>query len=1036
VFFSDLFITADVNGDGAKDIITSHGAVFLGKGDGVTFTLAPQAAFPPIVAASNEYAPGIVAADFNKDGHLDLVTNDGATIRTYFGKGDGTFTAGPAYATIVNRGFLIATDLDGDGNIDLVSGFTASGLYSGDDFTPNLAYALMGNGDGSFQGASALPISYSGSNLADLNDDGHADLVGLAPTPETLTFVTQLAQSNGGFKPGPSLVPPVNDGADSWALGDLNGDGKADLIYLNISQNTPGFYVALGNGDGSFQTPIFTAAPSLVGPGAIDINQILSGIRIADFNHDGKLDIIYSFSDQSNITQLFLQGFAVQLGHGDGTFAAPAITTTYSSLVAPLFAFSNMLSGVADVNGDNFPDVFMVLPTVITNGTAQHETQLFVGKGDGTFKPPNTLTLTGNIKASNAPGDGSPFVVADLNGDGKADLVATGSDTTGSTPTVAIALGNGDGTFQAPTLLTLEGFGYASGPAIADFDGDGKLDLFVNVVVEAAGQGIFPGNGNGTFQTITNPDGTVSAPDAIVLSAFGGAVATDLNDDGKPDLIVGNVVLLNKNGSVVPPSASTATVVTSSLNPSSTGASVTFTATVTSATAGAITGTATFFDGATSIGTGTVGAGGLATLLTSTLAAGSHSITAQYGGDANFAASTSPALTQVVNVGGTAATATTVASSLNPSTVGQSVTFTATSTSATAGTLTGTISFFDGATQIGNPVTIAAGMSTVSSATLPQGTHSITAKYSGDAKFSTSTSPALSQVVNAAALVSTTTTLTGPATATAGASVSFMASVTPASGTKVPTGTVMFLDGATNLGPGTLNGSGSTTFSTSTLSTGTHSITAQYGGDANFATSTSTAASINITAATGNFTLSVSPSSVTVTASQPGMAVVTLTPTNGFNQQVQFSCSNVPEGIDCEFEPHSVTPNGGPVTTMLAVTQETEGNARRRKSTATGNWFGRRGSNTPAPAMKTVFVPVLGCEMLLLAGLWRRRKSANQRGALQFAFTVMLLVTIATFVGGCSNMPNSHNTAATITIIGTGPGNQTAMVPLTINLQK
>jgi hypothetical protein len=166
------------------------------------------------------------------------------------------------------------------------------------------------------------------------------------------------------------------------------------------------------------------------------------------------------------------------------------------------------------------------------------------------------------------------------------------------------------------------------------------------------------------------------------------------------------------------------------------------------------------------------------------------------------------------------------------------------------------------------------------------------------------------------------------------------------------------------------------------------------------------------------------------------MAVVTLTPTNGFNQQVQFSCSNVPEGIDCEFEPHSVTPNGGPVTTMLAVTQETEGNARRRKSTATGNWFDRRGSNTPAPAMKTVFVPVLGCEMLLLAGLWRRRKSANQRGALQFAFTVMLLVTIATFVGGCSNMPNSHNTAATITIIGTGPGNQTAMVPLTINLQK
>jgi hypothetical protein len=86
--------------------------------------------------------------------------------------------------------------------------------------------------------------------------------------------------------------------------------------------------------------------------------------------------------------------------------------------------------------------------------------------------------------------------------------------------------------------------------------------------------------------------------------------------------------------------------------------------------------------------------------------------------------------------------------------------------------------------------------------------------------------------------------------------------------------------------------------------------------------------------------------------------------------------------------------------------------------------------------MKTVFVPALGCELLLLAGLRRRRKSANQRGDLQFAFTVMLLVTIATFVGACSGMPNSHNTSATITVIGTGPGNQTAVVPLTINIQR
>jgi hypothetical protein len=722
---------------------------------------------------------------------------------------------------------------------------------------------------------------------------------------------------------------------DSYAVGDLTGDQVPDLVFVSAAPQIQSFYVAIGNGNGGFQTPTATPTPSLV-PSGEDVNENITSVRLADINHDGKLDLIYSFSDQDGQSQMFFEGFAVQLGMGNGTFGVPIITTTYASLIAPVFFPSNMLSAVADVTGDNFPDVFMVLPTVISNGTAQHETQVFVGKGDGTFKPPNTLTLTGNIRASTPDGvNGSPFALGDLNGDGKIDLVVAGSSADGTMPELAIALGNGDGTFQAPNILTLEGFGFVSGPAIADFDGDGKLDIFANVPIEGFA-GIFPGNGDGTVRTVLNADGTVSGAETIILSVTGGAVTADMDGDGKPDVVVGNSILLNKNGSVVPPAATTTTAVTSSLNPSTTGANVTFTATVTSPTAGTITGTVTFLDGASSVGMGTL-AGGAASLTTSSLAAGSHSITAQYGGDANFA---------------------------------------------------------------------------------------------------TSTSAALSQVVNAVALTSTNTTLTGPVTATSGTNVTFMASVTPANGTKVPTGTVTFLDAATSIGMGTLNGSGSATFSTSTLETGSHSVTAQYGGDANFSGSTSSAASISITAAAGNFTLSVAPTTVTVTSAQAGMAVVTVTPTNGFNQQVQFSCSNVPEGIDCEFEPHSVTPNGGPVTTMLAVTEEAEGNARGRKSGAPiGTWFGG-GSGRFAVLMRTVFVPVLGCELLLLAGLWRRRNSANQRGGLRVAFTAMLLVTIATFVGGCSSMPNSHNTGATITVIGTGPGNQSVMVPLTINIQR
>jgi Bacterial Ig-like domain (group 3)/Beta-propeller repeat len=553
-----------------------------------------------------------------------------------------------------------------------------------------------------------------------------------------------------------------------------------------------------------------------------------------------------------------------------------------------------------------------------------------------------------------------------------------------------------------------------------------------------------------TSTTPGTPTGTVTFLDsgnalgpAVTLSAQGKATFTTAS------LVQGNhsIFCMYSGDATFAPAtssgigeavdATTSTAVVSSLNPSTVGQNVTLTATVTSPTPGTITGSLEFFDGASQISNPISLTGGSATLAIMTLTQGTHSITAKYFGSATYAPSTSPAVTETVNAGGTTTTSTTVISSLNPATVGQTVTFTATSTSTTAGTLTGTITFSDGAMQIGIPVTITAGTATVSTATLTQGAHSITAKYSGDAKFSTSTSTALSQIVNGGTVISTSTTLTGPATATSGTNVTFLASVTPASGTKVPTGTVIFSDGATSLGPGTLNGSGSTTFSTSALSAGMHSITAQYGGDANFAASTSTAASISITVATGNFTLTVSPSSVTVSATQPGMAVVTVTPTNGFNQQVQFSCSNVPEGLDCEFEPHSVTPNGAPASTMLALTEETEGNSRGRKSGAgIGEWPLDDGRNTPAQSIKALFVPILGCELLLLADLWRRRSSASRRGVWQAVFAMLLLATIATFAGGCSNSPHSRTTGTVITVIGTGPNNQTATVPLTIAVQK
>src|SRR2546430_8399150 len=119
-------------------------------------------------------------------------------------------------------------------------------------------------------------------------------------------------------------------------------------------------------------------------------------------------------------------------------------------------------------------------------------------------------------------------------------------------------------------------------------------------------------------------------------------------------------------------------------------------AAVTAPVTGTPTGTVTFQDGASALGTGTL-SGGTATFITSGLTAGTHSITAIYSGDANFAGSTSPALMQTVNK---AANSTSVASSNNPSNFGTAVTFTATTSSAT-GTPTGTVTFKDGATVLG-----------------------------------------------------------------------------------------------------------------------------------------------------------------------------------------------------------------------------------------------------------------------------------------------------------------------------------------------
>ena len=291
------------------------------------------------------------------------------------------------------------------------------------------------------------------------------------------------------------------------------------------------------------------------------------------------------------------------------------------------------------------------------------------------------------------------------------------------------------------------------------------------------------------------------------------------------------------------------------------GQTVTLTATVTAdaPSTGVPTGSVQFFVGTTSLGTALL-SGNLATLTTTSLPVGTDSLTAQYLGDSNFTVSTSNTATVTINATGIATT-TTVSSSANPSVFGQTVTLTAKIARATRGaTLTGSVTFYDGSTVLGT-ATVARRRATLKTATMPVGSHAITAVYSGDANYASSNSDVLTQTVSQD---STTSKVKSSATPSVyGQSVTYTATVkadTPGSGT--PSGTVDFYDGTTILGTGDLS-AGTATFSTVFSVVGPHAITAVYSGDIDFTSGTSPALSQTVNQA-GTTTLVISTVDPTV----------------------------------------------------------------------------------------------------------------------------------------------------------------------------
>ncbi len=607
------------------------------------------------------------------------------------------------------------------------------------------------------------------------------------------TFQTAVSYYSGGFR------------ALSIAVADVNGDGKPDILVTNDCSNSNcdgSVGVLLGNGDGTFRPAV------VYGTGG---TQAFSG-AIADVNGDGKPDFVVANTDSGTV--------GVLLGNGDGTFQ-PVVTYDSGGGGPDSIA-------VADVNGDGKPDLVVANQcTPNCNGTVG----ILLGNGDGTFQTATTYGSGGQAYVT--------LVVGDVNADGKPDVVTSnhcaGPCANDQHGVLGVLLGNGDGTFQAAVNYGSGGY-YARGVVIADVNGDGKPDMVATNLCSVSPCGSVPvgvlfGNGDGTFQS------------AVVYNSGGyssnSLTVADVDGNGEPDVVVANYCLTGGNICQSDGSVSvllhvgaklTTTTLASSLNPSIFGQVVTFTAKVKSA-AGTPTGIVVFFDGSTALGNATL-ANGNASVSTSLLGAGSRSITAVYQGSQKFNSSASASFTQVVNA---AMTTTSLASSQNPAVITEFVTYTAAVASHYGGAATGTVAFQDGSKTVAT-VTLAGNQAAYRTKYSLPSTHSIAATYSGDTNNTGSLSSTLVEQINQG-FASTTVLTTSGSPSFVGQSVTFTATVSSSHGA-IPDGEqVTFFDGATTIGTGS-TASGVATFTTSSLTAKTHTIKASYPGDAIFRPST------------------------------------------------------------------------------------------------------------------------------------------------------------------------------------------------------
>jgi len=774
---------------------------------------------------------------------------------------DGAAVLGTAQLTSAGTATFKLTLGVGTYSIDAIyQGYLAYGVLASTSTAQ--AVTVKGNPDNLYASATAIGATGSVGNYTLV---GTASAFGKPPMAATVSFIdttnNNVVAATAALDPAtlsrnflPSPGSPIADEQSAQFV--ATGDFNNDGI--------PDLVVVNDVYTGTISVSLGVGDGTFLPAVQYNVGGYPQSVVASDFNHDGNVDLAVTNENDATVSIL--------LGNGNGTFQTQAA-----------FATGNSPNGiaVADVNRDGYPDLVVV-------NNSDNSVSVLIGVGDGTFQGQVTYGV-GH--------DPIGITIADFNNDGVLDLAVGNRDD----ETVSILLGNGNGTFGTETVRDLVRGVYPWYLTSGDLRGNGTIDLVIPSGFNANAC-VLLGNNDGTFQdpvlyTVGN------SPQGLALGDVNNdgildLVVADTGDDGLVSVLIGNgdgtfaaktdysvgngpinVALADYNGDglldiATANQANTASIILQQISETATA-----------------TGVAVYGDG-------------------------TDYVLASYPGDSGRAASVSTTV-PLLDLPQTATT-TALYTTLNPATAGQSVTFMATVAPTPTGSTTGTVSFYNGATLLGTTTVNASGVATFTTNGLPSGADGITAVYSGNAAFITSTSAPLIENVTQAA---TTTTLNAsPSPATAGQSVTLTATVSPAP-TGSPAGTVSFYDGSTLLGNGTVNSSGVATFSTTSLPVGANNLTAVYSGNAGFAASTSSVFAFTVTPEGVTYTIAAPPTPYSLTQGGSVNITITVPPIGGaYNAVVTMSVTGLPAGATATFNPPTVIPGSTGATTVMTVT--------------------------------------------------------------------------------------------------------------------